>query len=180
MSLIPCPDCGRDVSALAAACIHCGRPMQAGAAAGVPAPFVAGPECPLCAAPVVHPAARTGGRAWCQGCGSQLIYGTDGALVRAVARGQVYVPAPAAPVPVVVMNERKSVGLAIVLAFLFGPLGIAYVSVGAALAACFITLFVAVVTMGLGLFLAWPASMLWAAYAATEHNRRQLYATRYV
>jgi hypothetical protein len=43
---------------------------------------------------------------------------------------------------------------------------------------CLISLFVTVVTMGLGLFLVWPASMLWAAYAATEHNRRQLYAAR--
>lgn len=180
MSLIPCPDCGRDVSSLAAACIHCGRAMHAGAATGAQAPFVAGPECPLCAAPVVHPSARTGGKAWCERCGAQLIYGTDGALVRAVARGQAYVPATATPVPVVVVNERKSVGLAIVLAFLFGPLGIAYASVGGAIAMCLLTLFLMVPTMGLGLFLAWPASMLWAAYAATEHNRRQLYAARYV
>jgi hypothetical protein len=28
MSLINCPECGKDVSSLAAACIHCGAPLQ--------------------------------------------------------------------------------------------------------------------------------------------------------
>jgi len=27
MSLVACPDCGKEVSPSAAACIHCGRPM---------------------------------------------------------------------------------------------------------------------------------------------------------
>ena len=28
-NLVPCPDCGRQVSRLAAACPHCGRPLKA-------------------------------------------------------------------------------------------------------------------------------------------------------
>lgn len=46
MPLAPCPDCGRDVSTAAPACIHCGRPL---AAPSAPAPAAAapGPEKPM-------------------------------------------------------------------------------------------------------------------------------------
>lgn len=175
MSLIPCADCGREISSLASACIHCGRPMHAGAAPG-PAPFAAGPECPLCAAPVTHPGARTGGRVWCERCGGELIYGTDGALVRALPRTQTQVAAPPAAVPVVIVNDHKSVGLAMLLTLFFGPLGMAYSTVGGAVVMFFVTLFVMAVTLGLGLFVTWPVCVIWAAYAASEHNRRQIYA----
>lgn len=36
MPLTPCPDCGRDVSTAAPACIHCGRPLMDPAASPVP------------------------------------------------------------------------------------------------------------------------------------------------
>jgi len=36
MPLIPCPDCGREVSTSAPACIHCGRPLAEPASAAVP------------------------------------------------------------------------------------------------------------------------------------------------
>ena len=169
MPLTTCPDCGREISSLAPACVHCGRPMQTAPSSG--------PECPMCSAPVTHPAARTGGRVWCERCGGQLVYGTDGALVRAVPRGNAHVPAPPAAVPVVVVSERKSVGLAVLLTLLFGPLGMAYSTVGGAFIMFFITLFVAGVTMGVGLILTWPICVLWAAHAASEHNRRQVYPT---
>lgn len=174
MSLIPCQDCGREISSLAAACIHCGRPLHADAAA--PPAFDAGSQCPMCAAPVTHARGRTGGKVWCVRCGGELIYGTDGALVRAVPRGYQQVAPTHAAVPVVIVNERKSVGLAMLLAFFFGPLGMAYATVGGAVAMCIISLFLAVVTMGLGLFVTWPICVIWAAYAAGEHNRRVLYS----
>jgi membrane protein YdbS with pleckstrin-like domain len=43
MPVITCPDCGRDVSTLAAACPHCGRPSPAGFAP------IAGPAAPAMA-----------------------------------------------------------------------------------------------------------------------------------
>ena len=68
MSLIPCSDCGREISSLAPACVHCGRPtaqVPRRRRASTPPP----PECPLCGAPVTHPNARMGGAAWCERCG---------------------------------------------------------------------------------------------------------------
>lgn len=40
MPVITCPDCGRDVSTLATACPHCGRPFAAGSAAMTVPPAV--------------------------------------------------------------------------------------------------------------------------------------------
>lgn len=42
MPVITCPDCGRDVSTLASACPHCGRPSPSGMA-----PFAGMPSAPL-------------------------------------------------------------------------------------------------------------------------------------
>lgn len=50
MALVPCPECGRQVSTAAAACPQCGHPLQA-----------AGPRCYACEA-----AATTR----CQSCGA--------------------------------------------------------------------------------------------------------------
>lgn len=44
MPLTPCPDCGREVSTAAPACIHCGRPLAAAAPAASAAP--PGPAVP--------------------------------------------------------------------------------------------------------------------------------------
>ncbi len=44
MPVITCPDCGRDVSTLATACPHCGRPSPAGMAPMTAAPAVARKE----------------------------------------------------------------------------------------------------------------------------------------
>jgi len=44
MPVIPCPDCNRDVSTMAASCPHCGRPMGSAAAALQPPPPSTKPE----------------------------------------------------------------------------------------------------------------------------------------
>jgi hypothetical protein len=176
MPLTPCPDCGREISSLAPSCIHCGRPAQQ-QARPEPAGFAA-PGCPLCGTSVTHPNARTGGIVWCERCGAQLVYGTDGALVRALPRSQEPVPPPRALAPVVVVSNPKSVGVAILLAFCFGPLGMLYSTVGGAVVMFFVSFFVGIVTLGMGLFITWPACVIWAAYAASEHNRRLPYGVQ--
>lgn len=177
MSMIPCSDCGREISSLAPACVHCGRPTAPVPAHAV-APYYAAPaDCPMCGAAVTHPHARTGGAAWCERCGGQLIYGTDGALVRAVPRGSVplvHQPQHVQPVQqVVYVGKQKSVGAAIALAFLFGPLGMLYSTTSGAFIMFLVTMFALVATVGVGLFVTMPICVLWAAHAASEHNRRQ-------
>jgi uncharacterized paraquat-inducible protein A len=178
MSLIPCSDCGREISSLAPACVHCGRPtVPVRAYAVAPYRAAAPVACPLCGAAVTHPNARTGGAAWCERCGGQMIFGTDGALVRAVPRSSVPLVHPPQHVQqVVYVGKQKSVGTAIALAFLFGPLGMFYSTVSGALIMCVVTLFAMLATFGMALFVTAPICMIWAANAASEHNRRQVYA----
>jgi hypothetical protein len=169
MALTTCLDCGREISSLAASCIHCGRPAEQRAAV-LPVPVVAAsPSCPFCTADVTHPNSRTGGKAWCERCGAQLIYGTDGALVRALPR-EALAQQPVRPV--VIVGERKSVGLSILLSFFFGPLGMLYSTVQGAMVMFLVTVLVAAFTFGIGLFVTWPVGVIWAASAASEHNRR--------
>lgn len=96
-------------------------------------------------------------------------------------------PAPLPPPP------RKSVGLAFLLTFLFGPLGMLYSTVTGALVMLGITAVVSVIagvfvglislaTFGLGALLVvlaplvglpiWIASMIWSCLAASGHNDR--------
>ena len=44
MSLIPCPECGREISTNAEACPHCGNPMRSSTSAP------SGPTCYACSA----------------------------------------------------------------------------------------------------------------------------------
>jgi len=175
MSLTPCADCGREISSLAPACIHCGRPAPQSSVppASPPAPAAGTVGCPLCGARITHSSARTGGATWCEQCGAQLVFGTDGALVRATPRAPE--PQRQPVTQVVVVADRKSVGVAILLTLLFGPLGMLYSTIGGAVIMCLVTFFVAAVTFGLGLFVTWPICVIWAAYAASEHNRRLTY-----
>lgn len=75
----------------------------------------------------------------------------------------------------------KSAGLAVLLAFLFGPLGMLYSTVtGALVIFCLnlIVIVIGVLTVGIGLllgFCTWIAGMVWAYTAAEDFNRRLRY-----
>lgn len=66
----------------------------------------------------------------------------------------------------------KSVGLAVLLAVLFGPFGLFYASVGGALFMLFLMVVVGLFTVGLGLVPAWLMCIGWA-YAAAVHSRNE-------
>jgi hypothetical protein len=65
-----------------------------------------------------------------------------------------------------IIVQRKSRGLAFLLAFLFGPLGMLYTTVGGALIMLVIALVVSLATAGLGLILVWPICIIWSVLAA--------------
>ena len=64
----------------------------------------------------------------------------------------------------------KSVGLAVLLAALFGPLGLFYASTGGALFMLFLAVVLGVFTVGLGLIPVWLLCIAWAYVAAVHSN----------
>jgi hypothetical protein len=73
---------------------------------------------------------------------------------------------------VIQVGSQKSVAGAVLLALFFGPLGMIYATVPGALIMLFINIFVAIVTLGLGLLLTLPICAIWAGVAASSHNQR--------
>lgn len=82
------------------------------------------------------------------------------------------------PARVAASQPAKSIVLSIVLAFLFGPLGMLYATIvgGLVMLSVYLMLvLITFVTFGIGWFLfllAWPTCVLWAALAAHNHNQR--------
>jgi hypothetical protein len=70
------------------------------------------------------------------------------------------------------MGSHKSVVGAVLLALFFGPLGMLYATVVGALVMFVVNIFVAILTLGLGLFVTIPLGALWAGIAASNHNNR--------
>ncbi len=71
---------------------------------------------------------------------------------------------------VVVMGKQKSVGVAFLLAFLFGPLGLLYASVAGGLIMLILGVIIGIFTLGIGLVIVWIASIIWAVVAANNAN----------
>jgi hypothetical protein len=70
--------------------------------------------------------------------------------------------------------KDKSVGLALVLTLLLGPLGLFYASVWGAVALILLAAAGVVPTFGFVLIFVWPASMAWAAVSAGGKHRAYL------
>jgi hypothetical protein len=73
---------------------------------------------------------------------------------------------------VIILGERKSVGLALVLGFIFGPLGLLYASVVGGIVMFFVSGVVGLLTLGFGLLLIWPICAVWAVLAVNRHNAK--------
>jgi hypothetical protein len=78
--------------------------------------------------------------------------------------------------------KDKSIAAALVLPFLFGPLGLFYASASCALTLMVGGVVIGVLTFGLGFlvvgFFIWPISMVWGALAASsKHQKCQVWQT---
>jgi hypothetical protein len=73
---------------------------------------------------------------------------------------------------VVLAMPTKSVALAFLLAFLFGPLGMLYSTAAGGLIMLMVSPIVACATGGLGLLISWPICILWAMAAASSYNQK--------
>jgi len=76
------------------------------------------------------------------------------------------------PPQVIIAVAPKNLGLAIALSFLFGPLGLLYASVMGAVVMFFVNLAAIFLTFGFGLFLTWPACVVWAVIATNNYNQK--------
>jgi hypothetical protein len=72
---------------------------------------------------------------------------------------------------VIQVGTHKSVGLAVLLAFLFGPLGMLYATVPGAIAMFVLGLLIVIPTAGIGLLFTWLVGIIWAGAAASSHNK---------
>lgn len=73
---------------------------------------------------------------------------------------------------IVVAVPMKSVGLSLLLTFLFGSLGMLYSTVVGAIIMFFVEIIVGFLTLGFGLILTHPICMVWGAIAAHRYNKR--------
>lgn len=78
----------------------------------------------------------------------------------------------ATPAQVIVVQSPKSPGVAAILGFFLGPLGLLYSTVAGAVTMFFVNLVIGLLTLGLGLILTWPVCALWGYVAAKSHNAR--------
>ena len=72
----------------------------------------------------------------------------------------------------VVTTSTKSMGVAIILTVLFGPLGMLYSTIPGGIIMFIISSIVALLTAGIGLILTWPICIIWAAAATSSYNKK--------
>ena len=73
-----------------------------------------------------------------------------------------------------VMVAGKSMAVAIILAIVFGPLGMLYSTVSGGVIMLIVNIVVGIFTLGFGLLLTWPIGVIWAAIATNSHNKKML------
>jgi hypothetical protein len=72
--------------------------------------------------------------------------------------------------PTMVMVQQKSVGVSLLLTFLFGPLGMFYSTVSGAVIMLIVSIVLAAFTLGISIFITWPICMIWGAVAVNSYN----------
>jgi hypothetical protein len=72
------------------------------------------------------------------------------------------------------LMNKKSMGVALLLTFFFGPLGLFYSSVIGGVVMLVFGGAIIVFTAGIGAVLVWPICMIWAGVATSAHNKRLL------
>lgn len=79
-----------------------------------------------------------------------------------------------ANVQTVVMVSPKSVGISLILTFLFGSIGMFYSTIMGAIIMLVVEVIVAFVTLGFGLIITHIVCMIWGAMAVKSYNSKLL------
>ena len=69
-----------------------------------------------------------------------------------------------------IIQTPKSMGIAILLTFFFGPLGLLYATITGGVIMIILGIIVGIVTLGLGEVIIWPISIIWSAVAVKKYN----------
>ena len=78
----------------------------------------------------------------------------------------------------VIVTPTKSMGIAILLTVLFGPLGMLYSTIWGAIIMFVISVVVGFLTLGLGLIVTWPICIIWAAVSTSSYNKKRVAGQR--
>lgn len=73
---------------------------------------------------------------------------------------------------IIIIESRKSIGVAFLLTFFFGPFGMLYSTVVGGIIMLIASVVVGLVTFGFGVFITWPICIIWGMIAADNHNKR--------
>jgi hypothetical protein len=189
MTTVICSSCGRPAVVLDKGqggpllCNHCNQPfclpgsptqpagadhpgISAWAASPSPAelPALAAQykSCPYCAEQVLAAAKK------CKHCGEAIDGAPPPAAGARRATGTQQAPSRnwREEPQVIVVVPQKDVGTAILLAVLFGPLGMLYATVPGAIIMFVLTIVLSLLTCGLSIAITWPICVIWAATAA--------------
>ena len=71
----------------------------------------------------------------------------------------------------IVVAPPKSMGLAVILTVLFGPLGMFYSTVIGGVIMLVASVILGAFTFGLGLLVTWPVCIVWGAVAVSSYNK---------
>lgn len=83
---------------------------------------------------------------------------------------------------VVVVNKPKSVGVAFLLAFFFGPLGLLYATITGGIIMFLVNIVLLFILPVVGLIISWIICIVWAIVAAQNSNKtatQNIVTTRY-
>lgn len=103
----------------------------------------------------------------CSNCGNEI---AEGAAFCAECGAAAEAGTDTQAVPPFQYHGKKKMWLALLLTFLFGPIGMLYANVKHALMLIVATLVVSFLTGGMGSIAGWIASMIWAYKDVKEYN----------
>lgn len=73
---------------------------------------------------------------------------------------------------VIVNATKKSLVASILLTLFFGPLGLIYSSVSGGIIMIIVSILLSIFTLGLGLLVSFPISIIWGILATNAHNAK--------
>ncbi|MBU1171762.1 MAG: hypothetical protein KKD44_19590 [Proteobacteria bacterium] len=72
----------------------------------------------------------------------------------------------------IIVSSPKSMGISLILTFLFGPLGMLYSTILGGIIMMVVTFVVGLITLGFGVLITWPICMIWGAIAVSSSNKQ--------